>query len=160
MFFGLALEIELLGDHLANLVVVGVEPLHRNEHLHDGHDPADGLEIEPRDLIDVLVLHLDRDASPVEKVSLVYLTERSAGQRTSLEPREHLIDRTSEIGKNAMLDVLEGPRRNLILQAFEPGAKLLREEVGHDAEQLADLDEEPLELDNRSLYAQGIATVR
>ena len=138
-------------------MVVGVEPLHRHEPLHDRHDAADGLEIEPHDLVDVAVLHLDRDARPVLELRLVHLAERRAGERAPLEAREELVDRPAELGLDALLDLLEGPRRHLILQPLEPGAELLGEEVRHDGEELADLDEEALELEDRALDAPRVA---
>ena len=45
------------------------------------------------------------------------------------------------------------------MQPFEPGAKLLGKKVGHDAHELADLDEQPLELDDGALDSNGIEPV-
>ncbi len=149
-------EIELLGDHLADLVVVGVEALHRHENLHDAHDAADRLEIEPRDRVDVTMLHLDGDARAIFQIGLVHLPERRARDGPAFEAAEELIDRASEIGEDALLDVRERARRHLVLEALEARSKLLGEEVGHDAEELADFDEETLKLDDRALDAHRV----
>jgi hypothetical protein len=156
----LAREIELLGDHLADLVVVGVEALHRHEDLHDAHDAADRLEIEPRDRVDVPMLHLDGDARAVLQIGLVHLPERRARDGPAFEAAKELIDGASEIGEDALLDVRERARRHLVLETLEARSKLLGEEVGHDAEELADFDEETLKLDDGALDAQRVLAVR
>ena len=53
-----------------------------------------------------------------------------------------------------------GARRHLILQPLELVAERLGEEVGHDADELADLDEQALQLDDGALDAAGVAPVR
>ena len=74
-------------EQLFDLVVVRVEPLHGHEPLHDRHDAADGDEIEPHDLVDVVVLHLHRDARAVVRLRLVDLAERRARDAASRSKR-------------------------------------------------------------------------
>ena len=93
---GLEGEVELLRQELPDLVVVGVEPLHGDEELHDLHDAADRLQIEPHDPVDVAVLHLDADALPVDELGLVHLPERRARDRLALE-RAELLMRVAEL---------------------------------------------------------------
>ncbi len=82
---GLEREIELVRQELFHLVVVSVEPLHRDEPLHDPHDAADGPQVEPDDAVDVAVLHLDADALAVDESRRVHLSERRARQRFAVE---------------------------------------------------------------------------
>src|SRR5262249_53319211 len=91
---------------------------------------------------------------------LVHLSERRARDGAALEAAEQLIDRTAEVGQDALLDVRERARRDLILKSLEPGPKLLGQEIGHDAEELAHLDEEALELDYRALHAERVLAMR
>jgi hypothetical protein len=60
-------------------------------------------------------------------------------------PSEALVYRRAELLFDARLDLLPRARRDLVLQALQLGAELLREEVRHDREQLPDLDEQALE---------------
>jgi hypothetical protein len=62
----------------------------------------------------------------------------------------------AELLAQPRLDVGIGTRRHLILQALQLAAKVLGEEVRHDADELADLDEEALQLDHRALHAAGV----
>ena len=82
---GLEREVELLGQELADLVVVRVQPLHGDEELDDLHDAADRLEIEPHDPVDVAVLHLHADALAVDQLGDVHLPERRARDRLAIE---------------------------------------------------------------------------
>ena len=59
----------------------------------------------------------------------------------------------------AGLGLLEGPRRDLVLQAFELPAELRGQEVCHDRQQLADLDEEALQTEDGGVDAARVAGV-
>jgi hypothetical protein len=110
-------------------VVVGVEPLHGHEPLHDGDDAANGLEIEADDLLNVLVLDLHGDAPALFRARRMDLTEGSAGDRLPLEVVEGRVDLSTELLLDALCDLGEGTRRHLILESFELLTKLLRKKV-------------------------------
>ena len=78
----------------------------------------------------------------------------------AIELGEDFVGRApAELLAQTGLDVLVGPGRHLILQPFELAAKGLGQEVGHDADELADLDEQALQLDHRLLDPAGVAPV-
>jgi hypothetical protein len=107
---GLAEEVELLRDHRPHLVVVGVHPLDGDEDGDDGHDAADGGEVEPDDLVDVAVLDLDGHARAVFEAGLVDLAEGGAGDGLFAEAVEDLADGAAELGLDALGDLGVGPR--------------------------------------------------
>src|ERR1019366_844401 len=156
---GLEREVELLRQELLDLMVVRVEALNGHEELDDLHDAADGLQIQPHDAVDVAVLHFHADALPVDELRHVHLPERGARDRLAIERREsaHAI---AELALEAIGDLGIGPRRYLILERFELGPKLRREEVRHDREQLPDLDEEALQPEDRRVDTLRVAPVR
>ena len=79
---------------------------------------------------------------------------------TAVELGEHLVGSTpAELLAQPRLDVLVGPGRHLVLQPLQLAPERLGQEVGHDADQLADLDEQALQLDHRLFNAAGIPTV-
>ena len=65
----------------------------------------------------------------------------------------------TEVVLYALRDLLEGPRRDLILEPLELGPKLFGEEVRHDRQELADLDEQPLEPKDRRVDAPCVSLV-
>ena len=62
----------------------------------------------------------------------------------------------AELLAQARLDVVVGARRHLILQPAQLVAKRVGQEVGHDADELADLDEQAAQPDDRRLDAARV----
>src|SRR5262249_43538345 len=125
----------------------------------DRHDAADGEEVEPDDFVDVLVLHLYRDVRAVFQPCFVNLAERCARDGRLLELVEERSDAPTELRLDAGGDLGVRTWRYLVLERLQPGAELRRQEVRHDREQLPNLDEEALELHDRSLDAACVARV-
>src|SRR5690606_8735981 len=73
--------------------------------------------------------------------------------------REQLRRRRAELFLDSRGDLLERARRDLVLQPFQLRAERLREEVRHDRQRLADLDEEALELEDRLVDALRVPPV-
>ena len=112
------------------------------------------------DLLDVRVLHLDRHVLAGVQPRLVHLTDRGRRHRLGREFREQRLGvAPPELLLQSIADVGIGTRRHLILQGLELVAKGVGEEVGHDADELPDLDEQPPQLDDGRLDAQGIAAM-
>src|SRR5580658_6182305 len=65
----------------------------------------------------------------------------------------------AELGLDAGADLFEGARGDLILQAFELAPEFFGEKVGEDREELADLDEQPLEGEDGRLDAASVLSV-
>jgi len=105
------------------------------------------------------VLNLHHDTTAVGEARLVHLTERRARDGRLVELGEEARHRLLQLGLDAPLDLGERPRRNLILKALELGAELLGEEVRQDGKELADLDEEALELEDGALDALRVLLV-
>ena len=152
--------VELGQDHLANLAVDRAKAPLGHELAQQAEDALQGAQVGLDDLLDVRVLHLDRDLAAVLEAREMHLPDRRRSDRGPIELREDFVGTApTELLAQTRLDVLVGPGRNLVLQAFEPAAKRLGEEVGHDADQLADLDEQALQLDHRLLDPAGVAPV-
>jgi hypothetical protein len=156
---GLRAVIELLENDRANLAIELLESLVRDEPADDAEDAAQREQIAPHDLLDVGVLHLHRDLLAGVEARDVDLTDRCRCDRPRLELRERFGHRTTELLDDARLDVLVRARRHCVLQSLELATELLGEEVRHDGDQLADLDEQALELDDRALDAARVAKV-
>ena len=65
----------------------------------------------------------------------------------------------AELLAQARLDVPVGPRRHLVLQALQLLAELVGQEVGHDADELADFDEQAPQPEDGGLDAARVASV-
>jgi hypothetical protein len=76
----------------------------------------------------------------------VDLAERGGGHRHGLEVGERLGHAGAELGVHDPLDVLEGERLDLVLEAGEGGEIGRRQHVGPRGEQLAQLHERRPEL--------------
>ena len=112
------------------------------------------LQIDADDLLDVRVLDLDRDLLAAVQARAVDLADRRRGHRLGRELGEQLARAAAaELLAQARLDVAVGPRRHLILQPLELLAERVGQEVGHDADQLADLDEQAPQPQDRGLDA-------
>ena len=155
----LGLVVELLHHDRADLAIQLVEPLVRHEPLDDVEDPAQRVEVAADDLLDVGVLHLDRDLGAVDQAREVDLPDRGRGERALVELREHLLGAATVLLDQPLLDVLVRARRHRVLQPLELAAELLGKEVRHDRDQLPDLDEQALELDDRALDPARVAEV-
>ncbi len=156
---GLAREVELLVKQRLDLVVVRVEPLHGHEPLHDRHDAADGDEIELHHLVDVFVLDLHRDAAAVLRLRLVDLSERRARDARAIEALEERVDFSAELVLDALRDLFERARRDLVLKPLELAAELFGKKVRHDRQELSDLDEQTLKLEDRRVDERRVAFV-
>ena len=62
---GLLGEVELVEDHLADLVEGGEHAAQTQHQLDDAQNVADGAQIELGQVLDVQVLYLDGDAASV-----------------------------------------------------------------------------------------------
>ena len=99
---------------------------------------------------------LTATASPDWQPGAVHLADRRRGDRLGRELGEHLGRRApAELLAQARLDVAVGAGRNLILQPLQLLAKGVGQNVGHDADELADLDEQAAQLDDGGLESGG-----
>jgi len=57
------------------------------------------------------------------------------------------------------LDLRKGTRGHAVLQGFQLLAKGIGKQVGHDADELADLDEKALQIDDGGQHALGVLAV-
>ena len=80
----------------------------------------------------------------------------SGARSKSVEDR---VDLLAELRLDALGDLVERARRHLILQPLELAAERVGQEVRHDREQLADLDEQALELEDRDVDAPRVPPV-
>ena len=139
--------VELGQDHLADLAVDGVEALVGHEPAEQIEDAAQRPQVGPDDLLDVGVLHLDRDLlarrAGAPRGPGRSTPRRSAPARTRRTPRRRRGRRTPRAGaprcpgRGAAAPGPAGPSSSR--------AERLGQEVGHDADELADLDEQPLQ---------------
>jgi hypothetical protein len=156
---GLALEVELVAQEILDLVVIPVEPLNGHEPLDDAEDAPNGDEIEAHDAVDVVVLHLHRHDHAVAGHGAVHLPEAGARDGLLVALGVALRHLAPEVRLDAQGDLGVGARRHLVLQPLELAPKLLGQEVGEDREELADLDEEPLQHQDGALDALGVPLV-
>ena len=154
---GLAAEVELLQHHGADLAIEPLHALVRDEPRDDAEDAAQRAQIDGDDLLDVGILHLDRDLLARRQARAVHLADRRRGDRPLVELGEQLARRLAELLAQALLDLGVGPRRHLVLQPLELGAELLGQKVRHDRDELPDLDEQPLQPRDRAVHAARVA---
>ena len=90
----------------------------------------------------------------------MYLADGSGRDGTFFELCEDVTGAASHLLAEAPVDICVRPRRNLILQPLELPPKLFRQEVGHDADELTDLEEQPLKPRDRPLDEAGVLEMR
>ena len=156
---GFLSEVELFANHGADLGVIRLETAQAREELHDAEDAADRGEVELRDLVDVRVLHLHGDATPIVQPGFVYLREGRARHRLRIPPREELRRSATKLALDPIDDLLDRTRRNRVLQSLQLAAELLRQKIRENADQLSDLDEQTIELENRALHATCVCAM-
>ena len=157
---GLASVVELGQHHLPDLAVDGVEPVVGHEPAQHGEDPLQRPQIDADDLLDVGVLDLDRHLLARRQPRAVHLADRRRGDRHGRELREHLGRRApAKLLAQPRLDVAGGAGRNLILQPLQLLPERVGQDVGHDADELPHLDEEPAQLDDGGLDPAGVPAV-
>ena len=94
---------------------------------------------------------------PFDELGEVDLSERRARDRIALEGGE-LLHASAELTLQPLSDLCVRPGRDLILKRFELRAELRRQEVRHDREELSDLDEQPLQSQDRRIDAASVAS--
>ena len=118
------------------------------------------LQVDAHHLLDVGVLDLDRDLLAAVQARPVDLADRRRGDRLGRELREQLgRAAAAELLAQARLDVAVRARRHLILQPLELLAERVGQEVGHDADELADLDEQAAQPQDRGLDPARVPAV-
>src|SRR5262249_4315176 len=95
----------------------------------------------------------------VHEECFVNLSQRRAGERRFVEAGEQVADRMPELLLDAFGDLLVRPWRDAVLETLETGPELRGQGGRHDAPELAYLDEQAFELDERTLDAARIAEV-
>jgi hypothetical protein len=158
---GLGGEVQLLQHHGANLDEHRVESVGRCDAMQQPKDPPERRQIDANDLVDVGILNLDRDGQAGLGAGAMNLPNRCRGHRLGRKRGKDLTGApTGKLLGKALLDVVVGPGRHAILQRLQLGAKRLRQHVGHDADELTDLDEQPAEPLDATVNPPRIATVR
>ena len=122
---GLSGEVQLGLDHLADLVMVLVEVLDREEAVHDRQDAADGPEVLAHELFDADVLHLHGDEPAVLRRRAVHLAQGRRGDGSFVEAREPLVRvRAQLLADPARGDRVE-PARVAVLELLQALAEFL-----------------------------------
>src|SRR5688500_9407298 len=91
-------------------------------------------------LADVGTLHLDDHTAPVAKERGVDLAEARAPQRLLLERFEQLADASAQLLFDALFDLLEVHRRDIVLEVLELIDVRQGQEIRPRGEHLAQLD--------------------
>jgi hypothetical protein len=122
-------------------------------------DVGEHVEVFRHLLADVRALHLDDDGAAVPHPRAVHLPERGGGDGPGLELGERLRDADAQLGRDDLLDLGEGERLDLVLEARERVEVGLRQEVGPRREQLRELDEgrpHPLDVGRKLLQLRRL----
>ena len=131
--------------------------MNQRKHVEDA---AQRVQVDAHHLFDVRVLNLDRDRLAAVQARPVDLTDRRRRDRLLRELREQLRrSAAAELLAQARLDVAVRARRHLILQPLELLAERVGEEVRHDADELADLDEQAAQPQDRGLDPARVPAV-
>lgn len=156
---GLALEVELERDQLADLVHDARDVEATDEVAGEEHDDPHRFEIEAREARDLGILHLDDDGRAVAEGCAMNLRERGGRERALCDAREHLAERPAELALDPAAHLGERPGRHGIVEAREALDERRREDVGARTDDLAELDEEAGEVDAEIVEAAGGAFV-
>src|SRR5207244_10136599 len=105
------------------------------------------------------ILDLDRHLAAVTQAAPVDLRQRRRGDRRRLEGREHLVETSAELALEVWTELLERTRRHAVLELGEDLDVLRGQDVGTRAEELADLDRQPLEPGGEPVGRLGAAAV-
>ena len=86
------------------------------------------------------------------------LTDGRRGDRASVKLGKQVAGTAAgKLLADPGLDIFVRSWRHHILKALELFAKLVGEKVGHDADELTDFDEKPLQADDGALDTAGVA---
>ena len=124
----------------------------------DAEEEADVAQVVLDDALDARVLHLDRHLAAVVEAGVVNLRQRGGRDRLLFELREDVGERAAfheGLPLDAALDDGERPRRHAVLEAREHRDVLVGDEVGTGADDLAELDEQPLAPDGQVVETAG-----
>ena len=146
---GLLLVVELLPDRPGELVHqrVRIDEVECPDALARKTDGGPqqlqiGLDLARR----VGPLHLDDDVRAVRQRRAVHLADRGRGDRRLLEAQERALEGEPEIDLHDLLDLLEGNRRDVVLELAQLDDDVRRHEVRAGRQQLPELDERRPEL--------------
>jgi hypothetical protein len=148
-------EVELQGDVAGDLLDYGAEVQVALQQAEDAQEEADAIEVGVDDVPDAGVLDLDGDCASVLEDGAVDLGEGGGGYRLLVELGEDVGQGAAELEDDGALDGAEGAGRDLVLEAGEGVDVLVGDEVGSGAEDLAELDEQPLLVDGQAVELLG-----
>src|SRR5436190_17956779 len=89
----------------------------------------------------------------------MHLRERRAREWDRVDEREQRVDASSEFLAEPGLHFLERARRNAVLKLLQLGAEFRRQEVRQNADELADLDEQAAQIEDRVREAPRVSLV-
>ena len=136
-------EIELAQERLPEFIEHLVErktPAELGVAFEKARDVVHRLEIGQHLRADAGALHLERDIAPVVQPRLVHLRDRRGGERPLVDRGKGAREPYAELIAQNFLDLGEGDRLAVVLQALERIGVRRRHDVGARREQLAELD--------------------
>ena len=153
------LKIQLGQDHLADLGEIGVETTDAQHPSHQAQQALDGGEVDAGNRLDVGILHLHRHHPPVMQAGFMHLGQGGAGDGLRFKFGEERFRAFAKLLANPGDHLLQRARRDAVLQLLQFPAKILREKIAHDADQLSRLDEQTFQHQDGFLQAPGVAAV-
>ncbi len=141
---GLVDEVQLAADRVGELVddrfgVIG--PQLGEERFGPLGHPAEDVDVELHDVVDAGAFDLDDDVLPVGRGRAVDLRDRAAGEGLVGELAEGLFDGHAGVVEENALGLLDGKGGDVVLELFERGQNLRRQDVGSRGGDLSQLDE-------------------
>ena len=143
--------VELLGDGAAEFAVeaaeVGDAVGGGDEQGDDAEDEAQGAQVGADDGVDAGALDFEGDGAPIDQPRLVDLAERGGAGGDGIDAGADLLPGLTPLTFEHGDDVLEALGGHFVVEGGELVERLLRQQVGTRAEELAELDQQAAEGD-------------
>ncbi|MCZ7687526.1 MAG: hypothetical protein M5U28_55825 [Sandaracinaceae bacterium] len=149
----------LAAEQIDERGVHALDVAHGDEPLVDGDGDAQDAHVHLDDVADARVEDLHGHLAAVLEPGLVHLPERRGGDGLLLDLRVELGRGPAEVVEEGPLELVEGSRRDLVLQRLELLRVHAREEPAHDREDLAELDVDAAQPQDRAQEAPRVHQV-
>ncbi len=155
----LALEVQLQRHEGGDLVEDAAQVELPRQAAGQAGDHPEARQIGARQVCDLGVLHLHRHRGTVAQRGTVNLRQRRGRERRLVHLREHLVERPTQLALDPAPYLREGTRRDGVVEACQAADERLSEDVGARADDLAQLDEEPGQVNAQVVEATRRAVV-